>query len=87
MSIILSPGQAGDNPQLLALLDQIAVHRDGPGRHRKRPPQLTQGPSVAAAAVAACVAVACADLPNSTGLVVGALAGLVAGALAERARR
>jgi transposase len=37
MSIILTPGQAGDNPQLLPLLDQIAVGRDGPGRPRTRP--------------------------------------------------
>ena len=37
MSVILTPGQAGDNPQLLPLLDQIAVGRDGPGRPRKRP--------------------------------------------------
>lgn len=37
MSIILTPGQAGDNPQLLPLLDQISVSRDGPGRPRKRP--------------------------------------------------
>jgi transposase len=37
MSVILTPGQAGDNPQLLLLLDQIAVGRDGPGRPRKRP--------------------------------------------------
>jgi transposase len=37
MSIILTPGQAGDNPQLLPLLDQISVRRDGPGRPRKRP--------------------------------------------------
>jgi transposase len=37
MSIILAPGQAGDNPQLLPLLDQIAVGRDGPGRPRRRP--------------------------------------------------
>lgn len=37
MSVILTPGQAGDNPQLLPLLDQVAVHRDGPGRPRKRP--------------------------------------------------
>src|SRR3954451_17580462 len=37
MSILLTPGQAGDNPQLLPLLDQIHVHRDGPGRPRKRP--------------------------------------------------
>jgi transposase len=37
MSVIITPGQAGDNPQLLPLLDQISVHRDGPGRPRKRP--------------------------------------------------
>jgi transposase len=37
MSIILTLGQAGDNPQLLPLLDQITVGRDGPGRPRKRP--------------------------------------------------
>ncbi|OJY42701.1 MAG: IS5 family transposase [Pseudonocardia sp. 73-21] len=37
MSVILTPGQAGDNPQLLPLLDQIRVGRDGPGRPRKRP--------------------------------------------------
>lgn len=37
MSIILTPGQAGDNPQLLPLLDQVAVGRDGPGRPRTRP--------------------------------------------------
>ena len=37
MSVILTPGQAGDNPQLLPLLDQIAVGRGGPGRPRKRP--------------------------------------------------
>lgn len=37
MSIRLTPGQAGDNPQLLPLLDQIAVRRRGPGRPRKRP--------------------------------------------------
>ncbi len=37
MSVICTPGQAGDNPQLLPLLDRIAVGRDGPGRPRKRP--------------------------------------------------
>jgi transposase len=37
MSVILTPGQAGDNPQLLPLLDQVAVGRDGPGRPRTRP--------------------------------------------------
>jgi hypothetical protein len=37
MSTLLTPGQAGDNPQLLPLLDQVAIDRDGPGRPRKRP--------------------------------------------------
>ena len=37
MSVILTPGQTGDNPQLLPLLDQIAVGREGSGRPRKRP--------------------------------------------------
>src|SRR5690606_26758356 len=37
MSVILTPGQAGDNPQLVPLLEQVAVKRDGPGRPRKRP--------------------------------------------------
>lgn len=37
MSIIVSPGQDGDNPQLLPLLDDIRVERGGPGRPRKRP--------------------------------------------------
>jgi transposase len=40
MSVILTPGQAGDNPQLLPLLDQVAVGRDGPGRPRARPDRL-----------------------------------------------
>ena len=37
MSIIITPGQAGDNPQLLPLLDQVSVARVGPGRPRQRP--------------------------------------------------
>jgi transposase len=37
MSILITPGQAGDNPQLLALLDQVSVRRDGPGRPRQYP--------------------------------------------------
>jgi transposase len=37
MSTLLTPGQAGDNPQLVPLLDQIRVSRDGPGRPRIRP--------------------------------------------------
>jgi len=37
MSIVITPGQAGDNPQLLALLDQLSVRRAGPGRPRRRP--------------------------------------------------
>lgn len=37
MSVILTGGHAGDNPQLLLLLDQISVRRAGPGRPRSRP--------------------------------------------------
>jgi transposase len=39
LSILLTGGQAGDNPQLLNLLDAIAV-RSGPGRPRQRPDML-----------------------------------------------
>jgi transposase len=35
--VIVTPGQAGDNPQLLPLLDGIRVSRVGPGRPRTRP--------------------------------------------------
>lgn len=37
MSTLITPGQAGDNPQLVPLLDHISVGRDGPGRPRTRP--------------------------------------------------
>jgi transposase len=37
MAIRLTAGQAGDNPQLLALLDEVSVARVGPGRPRTRP--------------------------------------------------
>jgi len=37
MGVILTPGQGGDNPQLLPLLDGISVRRAGPGRPRSRP--------------------------------------------------
>lgn len=38
LSIRLTPGQAGDNPQLLPLIDDIAVPGRGPrGRTRRRP--------------------------------------------------
>lgn len=40
MSVLLTPGQAGDNPQLLNVLDAIAVHHGGPGRPRRRPDML-----------------------------------------------
>ncbi|WP_238598034.1 IS5 family transposase [Saccharothrix sp. ALI-22-I] len=36
-SILLTPGQAGDNPQLVPLLEAIRVPRLGPGRPRSRP--------------------------------------------------
>ena len=37
MAIRLTAGQAGDNPQLLPLLDEVCVARVGPGRPRQRP--------------------------------------------------
>lgn len=37
LSVIITSGQDGDNPQLLPLLDQIRVPRQGPGRRRSRP--------------------------------------------------
>jgi transposase len=37
MVVTLTEGQAGDNPQLLPLLDQVRVARPGRGRPRKRP--------------------------------------------------
>jgi len=40
LSLLLTPGQAGDNPQLLALLDHISVNPPGPGAPRKRPGML-----------------------------------------------
>ena len=40
MAVLLTAGQAGDNPQLLPLLDAIRVPRGGPGRPRKRPDHL-----------------------------------------------
>jgi transposase len=40
LSILISPGQAGDNPYLLPVLDAIHVHDGQPGRSRKRPDML-----------------------------------------------
>jgi transposase len=37
IAVLLTAGQAGDNPQLLPLLDQVAVARSGPGGPRRRP--------------------------------------------------
>ncbi|MEV5543746.1 IS5 family transposase, partial [Saccharopolyspora shandongensis] len=37
MRVLLTGGQAGDNPHLMPLLDAIAVDRIGPGRPRSRP--------------------------------------------------
>ncbi|MGD9525679.1 AzlC family ABC transporter permease [Pseudonocardia sp.] len=50
-------------------------------------PRLRELPGLAAAVVAAGVAVACARLPGSTGLVAGAVAGLLAAAVTQRVRR
>jgi hypothetical protein len=40
LAVLLTAGQAGDNPQLLPLLDAIRVHDVGPGRPRKKPDML-----------------------------------------------
>lgn len=37
MSLLLTPGQQGDSPQLVAVLERILVPRIGPGRPRVRP--------------------------------------------------
>lgn len=37
MSVVLTGGQAGDDPQLLPVLEGIRVARNGPGRPRTRP--------------------------------------------------
>jgi transposase len=37
MSILVTPGQAGDNPQTFPLLDQVSVRRGWGGRPRRRP--------------------------------------------------
>jgi len=37
MSILVTPGQAGDNPELLPLLDQVSVRSAWGGRPRRRP--------------------------------------------------
>jgi len=37
MSVLVTPGQAGDNPQLLPLLDQVRVRPPGSGAPRRRP--------------------------------------------------
>jgi transposase len=37
LSVLLTGGQAGDNPQLLPVLDAISVRAPGGGRPRKRP--------------------------------------------------
>lgn len=40
LATVLTPGQAGDNPQLEPLLDAVRVPRRGPGRPRRRPDRL-----------------------------------------------
>ena len=35
--VLVSPGQAGDNPALQPMLDQLRIARRGPGRPRTRP--------------------------------------------------
>lgn len=37
LSFVLTPGQAGDSPEMVTVLDAIKVARPGPGRPRTRP--------------------------------------------------
>ncbi|WP_172805110.1 IS5 family transposase [Actinopolymorpha singaporensis] len=37
MSLVLTPGQAGDSPQMIRVLEQVRVARPGGGRRRTRP--------------------------------------------------
>jgi transposase len=37
LAVVLTAGQHGDSPQFVAVLDQIRVPRQGPGRPRTRP--------------------------------------------------
>ena len=37
LATIVTPGQGGDNPQLVPLLNAVRVPRRGPGRPRRRP--------------------------------------------------
>jgi transposase len=37
LSFLLTPGQDGDSPQLVPVLEKIRVRRVGPGRPRRRP--------------------------------------------------
>jgi Transposase DDE domain len=55
MSVILTPGQAGDNPQLLPLLDQINVSREGRGRPRKRPERVLADKTSHAVKLSSCL--------------------------------
>lgn len=48
---------------------------------------IDQFPKLLAAIVGAVVTLACADLPNRSGLLVGAMAGIVSGVVAERIKR
>lgn len=71
MSIICTPGQAGDNPQLMPLLEQVAVGRDGPGRPRKRPERVLADkayshPSTRAALRAKKIAFTCPERRDQT---------------------
>lgn len=43
MTVLLTGGQAGDNPQLIPLLDAVGVLRQGPGRPRTRVAHLLAG--------------------------------------------
>jgi transposase len=66
MAVVLTQGQARDNPQLIPLLDQVRVARCGPGRPRQRPERVVADkayshPSTRAALRARGVAFTCPE--------------------------
>lgn len=62
--VLVSPGQAGDNPALQPMLDELRIARRGPGRPRSRPVLVRADKAYSARAPAATYAAA-ASRPSS----------------------
>ena len=77
MSAILTPGQAGDSPQLLPLLDRIAVGRDGPGRPRTRPDRVLADKAYSRPSTRAAMRQRACPTPKGPDTALPAISGLV----------